>query len=215
MERIIKLFTQEWPIITITTINQPGRHAWHRRLADEGYILYLNAAVIDYFDRDPSSDALTLFLFACICHEMGHYVATRFHGLAYDTPPSLKGRNIEGLAGEIGEVVEVNIFGGLMCAVWGDWDNVTIVDAADEYEGVNVAVVAMRFWAEEAFGPVRIEEKAPETEESARDKATIIWRRSAAEANAGCGGRPARIRKRIEKVPGGMTGIGSLGDVFR
>ena len=81
VDQITDVFQNEWPVITVRTINIAGRYAWHQRAPHDRHTIFINALMIDKLDRDPRAPAIAVFLFASIVHELGHYLATRFHGV--------------------------------------------------------------------------------------------------------------------------------------
>jgi hypothetical protein len=210
----MNVFQNEWPVITVRTINIAGRYAWHQRAPDDRHTIFINAFMIDKLDRNPRAPAIAIFLFASIVHELGHYLATLFHGVEYTTPSSLKGEE-QAPKGEMGDTVERNVFGGMIYSVFAEWENLSISDWNGEYEELDFRSASARFWDMNVIWRPFGEGDTRDCVVEAAEKPKQEWRRSAGQANAACGGYPKRVKKRRDRGPGGPTGMSTYGDVFR
>ena len=132
--------------------------------------------------------------------------------MAFETPFSVRGEN-QTVKGEIGEAVEVEIFGGVLKSIFDQWNDLIITDWDGLYEDLDAKMISQRFWTAYFFHAISSSEKV--NGNGALSKTKSEWLRSPGPANAACGENPQTIKKRRAKGPRAPTGVAGEGDVFR
>ena len=215
VKRITEVFRHEWPVFIVRAIQVAGRHAWSYRTGEDRRRIFLNATLVDRLEDKADKDCMTVFIFSCIVHELGHYVATRFHGLDFDTPLSLRGERASP-KGEMGEYVERAIFGGLISFDFSQRDTFNLVDYDGRFDEVNASKAAKLFWRDGPWRPFAdeglISPSLMPKDGRAKTESIVC---TPGVVNGFCGERTARIRPMKKTGPGAPTSCGTLPDVFR